>query len=395
MCESQRQMFMESWWARSPVINNHVSDTFIGGVTGDSSSGQADSLQSKLSVNEEYMGAFRTKSYIEICGKVQGQLRTTGEEEDQISPLSPFRTYSHLSENLLEPRQEILVELIETSNLHHLIIDYFEVSLEAFRICGLLLQVIDQTRADHRVVQRVIKLTKRVSNFGECSDDQYRIVFNELASFAQLDNPLSGSNRLKFSAIRSRYGLILVELTMKHRKVTRRAKVVRICKKASGISLVIACGAVAIVTLVLALHSLVGVVAAPGLVTVPLAALKKSVKAAQKEIKSSALVRFGAQLDAAAKGVYILNRDFDTLSRLVTRLHIEIEHRRSVASLCVKYQKRQMLKEVVKEFQSHESCFMEQLEELEDHVYLCFLTINRARRLVIQETVMHRQEENS
>ncbi|KAL0438383.1 UNVERIFIED_CONTAM: hypothetical protein Slati_2321300 [Sesamum latifolium] len=95
----------------------------------------------------------------------------------------------------------------------------------------------------------------------------------------------------------------------------------------------------------------------------------------------------GAQLDLAARGVYILVNDFDTMSRLVQRLHDEMEHRKFVADICVRKGKNEMLKEVVKEFQMHETWFMEQLEELEKQIYLCFLDINRSRRLVVEQMV--------
>lgn len=38
--------------------------------------------------------------------------------------------------------------------------------------------------------------------------------------------------------------------------------------------------------------------------------------------------------------------------------------------------KIEVLKEVVREFRVEESWFFEQLEELEEPIYLCFLTIN-------------------
>ncbi|KAG0484265.1 hypothetical protein HPP92_008344 [Vanilla planifolia] len=50
----------------------------------------------------------------------------------------------------------------------------------------------------------------------------------------------------------------------------------------------------------------------------------------------------------------------DTVSRMVRRVHDEVEHGRDVARL-------------------------EQLEELEEHVYLCLLTINPDRRLFAEE----------
>uniref|UniRef100_A0A175YNX8 Uncharacterized protein n=1 Tax=Daucus carota subsp. sativus TaxID=79200 RepID=A0A175YNX8_DAUCS len=76
------------------------------------------------------------------------------------------------------------------------------------------------------------------------------------------------------------------------------------------------------------------------------------------------------------------------MSRLVMRLYDEIEHSKAMADMCVRNKKTGVLKEVVREFWIGETCLNEQLKELEEHINLCFLTINRSRRLVLQE-VMH------
>ncbi|KAG6422696.1 hypothetical protein SASPL_113074 [Salvia splendens] len=44
--------------------------------------------------------------------------------------------------------------------------------------------------------------------------------------------------------------------------------------------------------------------------------------------------------------------------------------------------RKETLREVVREFQVHESCFVEQLEELERQICLCFLDIDRSKRLL-------------
>ncbi|KAJ4957294.1 hypothetical protein NE237_014077 [Protea cynaroides] len=356
--------------------------------TGGSSSEQyRNNVPSKLNVNEEYKEAFRTKSYIEIWGKVQSQLRRTTKE--RLS-LSPFASYADLSDYLLEPRQEILIDMIDNSNvhLHQLLVDYFECSLEASKICGLLLHSIDQTRFDYQRIHRIINPTKKVSDFSSYTDDQNRVIFRELNSFSKLDNPLCCSSPLQFHLIHDRYELMLDQLLLAHKKIVRRAKFILLFKKAAGFSLGIACGALAVAVVYLMVHSIVGLAASPVVFTGCYATLKKKIKSAQMAFNSSRLARLGAQLDAAAKGVFILNRDLDTMSRLVMKLHDEIEHSKTIAKLCVKNRKRQMLIEVLKEFKSNESCFLEQLGELEDHVCLCFLTINRARRLVIQEIMV-------
>ncbi|RVW20487.1 UPF0496 protein [Vitis vinifera] len=315
-------------------------------LSGGSRKSGVDSLCTKSNVNEEYMEAFRTKSYIEIHSKVQGQLMN-----ELPSSSSSFPFYIHLSDYLLEPCQETLANMIQTLNLHHLLIDYFQASLEACKSCEILLLRIHQTRANYQIIKRVIKLTKRLDDGEYYTTEQYETIFRELAN----------------------------------KKTRRRAKFNRLCKRVAGFSLIISYSAVAVALVVLAIHSIVGIVIAPGLMGYFVGAVRNRYVFARRGLGTCFLERLGEQLDAAAKGIYILVNDFDTMSRLVSRLYDEVEHSKAIVDMCVRNGKSEMLMEVVKEFHVHDSFFLEQLEELEDHIYLCLLTINKSRMLVIQE----------
>uniref|UniRef100_A0A803M093 Rx N-terminal domain-containing protein n=2 Tax=Chenopodium quinoa TaxID=63459 RepID=A0A803M093_CHEQI len=101
------------------------------------------------------------------------------------------------------------------------------------------------------------------------------------------------------------------------------------------------------------------------------------------------LAKTSAQLDAAAKGTYILNRDLDTISRLVARLDDELEHIRAMVEFWMDrvddHLHAQAGEEVARQLKRNDAKFMDQLDELEEHLYLCFMTINRARNLVVKE----------
>ncbi|KAL2920727.1 hypothetical protein RDABS01_012218 [Bienertia sinuspersici] len=101
------------------------------------------------------------------------------------------------------------------------------------------------------------------------------------------------------------------------------------------------------------------------------------------------LAKISAQLDAAAKGTYILNRDLDTISRLVARLDDELDHIRAMVVFWMNRADDQLQaqagEEVVRQLKKNDSNFIDQLDELEEHLYLCFMTINRARNLVVKE----------
>ncbi|XP_050237357.1 UPF0496 protein At1g20180 [Mercurialis annua] len=348
-------------------------------------------LSSKLNVNEEYKEAFRTKSYVEMWSNIQGQLRRKSiDGVDRFSSSSSLPFYIHLSDYLFEPeQQENLTEMIEKMKFHRLLNEYLEANLDACSLCDSLLRSIYQTRVNYRRIENVIKLSKRVKDSRDYSDSKVNgALLKDLSAFALLRNPLSLSSSVQFGDVHGNNLVLLQRLSSEHRKIGRKVKFSRICKKIGGYSLVIVHTAILVGLLVIALHGIIGVVAAPGLMGSSFYFLRKKIKLINGGLKTSLLEKLCAQLDLAAKGTYILMNDFDTVSRLVRSLYNEIEHKKSLAELCIRSKNVDLLKEVVKEFYLQDSYYQQQLDELEEHVYLCFHTINRSRRLVIQEIMM-------
>lgn len=309
----------------------------------------------KSNVNEEYVGALRTKSYVELYNKVQ------------------------LNTNIC---QEELYELPESCQLHPLIVNYFDMTLEACRICEVLLQNVQQTRANYRKIRRAIRLMRIEQDSGNC----YR-VYRELASFASLKNSFSVVNQVQILDTHKGHDLLLQKLSSQFRRANRRMKFLKSCKRVFRMSVAIGYTGIMIALIILVLHSMVFIVAAPGLIACSYKLFRKRSKVDKKGKCSSSQEILIAQLDVAAKGVYILINDFDTMSRLVRRLYDEVEHNRSVADMCARKQNADMLKEAIRNYSINKNGFMEQLNELEEHICLCLLTINRSRRMVLQEMV--------
>lgn len=137
-----------------------------------------DGLADKLTVNEEYIEALRTKSYTDMFNKVQDQMGEIRSLDRLPSSSSrPFRV--RLSDYLFEPRPETLTGATRGTNLHHLVIDYLEASYEASNTCELLLGSVHQARANYRIITRAISLPNSTH------------VFKELSSFASPDRCLS------------------------------------------------------------------------------------------------------------------------------------------------------------------------------------------------------------
>ncbi|XP_058219672.1 UPF0496 protein At1g20180-like [Rhododendron vialii] len=341
---------------------------------------RVDGLADKLTVNEEYIEALRTKSYTDMFNKVQDQMGEIRSLDRLPSSSSrPFRV--RLSDYLFEPRPaETLAGVTKGSSVHHLIIDYLEASYEASNTCELLLGSVHQARANYRIITRAISLPNSTH------------VFKELSSFASLNNPMLRISSSQYRDIHESLEFLLERLTMEFKKIRRREKFNRYCKRILGFSLMVSCSGLLIALLVISIHSVVGIVVAPSL-TCSLGLAKKRIELITKGLKKTSLPeRFGAQLEVTAKCVFILINDFDTMSRLVGRLQDEIEHNKAIADMCVRNGKPEVLMEVVREFKIHQTSFLEQLEDLEEHIYLCFLSINRSRMLVMQEVRGLQQE---
>lgn len=166
--------------------------------------------------------------------------------------------------------------------------------------------------------------------------------------------------------------------------VMRKIKLIKWFNKAFGVCVTLACGVVAVAVMVLAAHTLTALLMGPVIFSLPMKPLKKKLLDIQF-FKYGFLRKSGEQLDAAAKGTYILNIEFDTMSRLMVRIQDEIEHNKAMIQFCLDRREDKFSFQVLKDLKKGEFEFKKQVQELEEHVYLCLVTINRARALVIKE----------
>ncbi|KAL1561112.1 UPF0496 protein-like protein [Salvia divinorum] len=329
-------------------------------------------LTTKPNVKEEYKEAFRTKSYIEISDKVECHLMkaTTHDEvnltaDSTPSPPPPFPPIH------LPPYSSA-----STSDFNHFFANYFEITLEASRICESLLTNINQARKNHL---RVKKAIKRISAAGGGTDELYHLLLKNLAFFAAQRNPFSATSPERFLDLRENHVAMLQELTSTCKKLKRRTTSIKLVKKSLAGLVLMGLGALVAVALA---HCTAGLAVAPALAL--LALIAKRVRRLERRCDER---RLEGLADVAARGVFIMINDFATMRMIVKRLEDEIEHRRFVADVCVRKGKKETLREVVREFQVHESCFVEQLEELERQICLCFLDIDRSKRLLVREMV--------
>ncbi|CAH9095100.1 unnamed protein product [Cuscuta europaea] len=352
------------------------------------------------SVNREYMEAFRTKSYVEVYDKVQTQLLTGagimsrantcgGAAEDRLLTIPSSSSSSsqrrlqlcHLSGAADDDLQYYYSS--QPHDHHPLLNEYFLVSLEACKMCESLLKNVLHTRTNYD--KNIKCATKGVSGRGVWSAEQLRCAYAHLESFSALKNPLSTASQVRFNEVQDNHFALLHRLTSRTRKLKRKMKVMRLLRKTLGATLAAGCAALALAFTLVAVHcAALCVLAGPGVVSL---LLWKKGKKQQEHQRRRVRERGYMQLDAAAKGVYVLINDFGTMSRLVGRVYDETEHNRAIAGLCARKKNDEMVKEVVRDLAAHEAGFSDHLKELEQHIYLCFLNIIRSRRMVLQQII--------
>lgn len=332
-----------------------------------------------VDVREEYANAFRTESYNEFWARVLALNGT--ESAPSITTMGStsadrLPSYRLFAEHLLDPDQpavnRVLALAKNCTENHTLLSDYFSETNDASILCGLLLKDINHIRANYSSLKTTMNTLETTSL---SLVNNFPIILTRLTKFSNFANPFASmaSSPRRFRAVQAGCTQLLKRLESKRDEARAKLQLFNKVKRGSAIFLV--AFTVSLTAIILA-HALAVSVAVPGLIvaSLELASTRK-------------LVRFSAQLDAAAKGAYILNRDLDTISRLVARVHDELEHVRAMAGFWLEggEERLQAKGEVARQLKMNNSSFRQQLDELEEHLYLCFLTINRSRNLVVKE----------
>ncbi|KAG9456590.1 hypothetical protein H6P81_001098 [Aristolochia fimbriata] len=316
-----------------------------------------------VNLTREYTLAVQTSSYNHIW--------TTIHAEGQAQLAS-----AQVVGQVLQPDRDSIREVLQQarpSNLTRLVSSYFDNSEHTSHLCLLLHRSVDRARTVYRPIG---DLTEMLPTH-HLTQSQCDWAFDILAEFDSQENPFPSSDSI-FHEMRECFTELKQQLDRRLHKARRQVNIVRCTTKSSAICLLGTCIGAIVSSIVLAVHALPALVAAPLLVFIPDGLLKKQLDHI-------------AQLDAAAKGTYVLNNDLDTIDRLVARLHATVESDKLLVKLGLERGRdRFPIQEVVKQLGKNHPNFLHQLKDLEEHVCLCFATVNRARGLLLQE--IHQKE---
>ncbi|CAI9762428.1 unnamed protein product [Fraxinus pennsylvanica] len=337
--------------------------------------------QADMDFQEEYVNAFRTESYTDFWTRVLALEEGTHNTSPSVGSTSAARLHSYriFAEHLLDPDQSTVSMVLDLTRNDQpekfsLLSNYFSTTADAFHLCGHLLKDIDHTRSRYKYVKDPFSPSQSGLT-GPCPQlNHLPMILARLTKFSK-SNPFTPTapSVSHFRAVQANCSNLLKQLESSRDKIRTKLRIIGKIKFGSAVFLVAITASLAII---IATHAFVMLVAAPGIMVTSL-----------ELVSEKKLVKELAQLDAAAKGTYILIRDLDTISRLVARLNDEMEHVHDVVELWLQRGDDQLQAngKVASQLKRNDQSFIEHLDELEEHLYLCFMTINRARNLVVKE----------
>ncbi|KAK3142629.1 hypothetical protein QOZ80_4BG0349190 [Eleusine coracana subsp. coracana] len=242
---------------------------------------------------------------------------------------------------------------------------YFDASAEASEMCVELLRNINSTRSNYQSIDCfVAKMSNDGSTASTSSAGDALVALNHFCTM-----------RSNFRRIQDKYSSVFQNIRSSQRKVVKKLKLVKAFKKFMKACLAVAPGAATAAHLML-----FGLTVGPAAARLCPIALSKKMTMWTKKTRSSkteSLLRLQDQLDAAARGTYVLGKDLDTVSQLVARLSDGMERENAMAMRCVKMTNMGScsVMEMVSELKRSHLSSRSLAKELEEHVCLCLATI--------------------
>ncbi|XP_019058917.1 PREDICTED: UPF0496 protein At3g19330-like isoform X3 [Tarenaya hassleriana] len=286
-----------------------------------------------------------------------------------------------LLSQVLQPNRECVEEALshaKQTSLTQLISTYFQHSEDATSLCLNLYQSVHSARELYRPLfdlLDILPIDPHAINESHCN-----LAFDIFLKFDSLDNPFPCPESHNFRETQQCFSLLKQQLDTRLRKSRTRVRLLHRATAGSAIFLVAAVVGVTASAAVIASHALPTLVVAGPLCS---AYLPHSFK--KKELANI------SQLNAAAKGTFVLNKDLDTIDRLVSRLHMGIENDKLFVRLGLERGRDiYPIQEIVKQLRKSHLNVTHQLKDLEDHICLWFTNVNKARSLLLQEIHLHR-----
>ncbi|TXG54966.1 hypothetical protein EZV62_020222 [Acer yangbiense] len=361
--------------ASPATINNHACPP-----AGNSTEGSpATSTQPSPTVNLtwRYAQTVHTNSFKDMWTMIHVPNDDQNQDQVQIEHINgdedPHQL--HLSQ-VLQPNRECVQEALQHAKfntLTRLVSDYFDHSESTTKLCLLLHQSICHARVLYAPLQELLEISPLDNH--SITQSQRNTAFEVLLQFDNVDNPFPCSNTHNFQIIRGSFS----ELDCNLRKSRSRVHLFRHATSGAALCVIGTAVAVTIAAAAVATHALIAIVAAPFSTAFLPRVLTK---------KQHAHVE---QLDAAAIGTFVLNNELETIDRLVAGLYTDIEADKQLVKLALeRVEDTYCINEVLNRLRKNQQKFTDKLKDLDEHICLCFNSVNKMRSLLLQKIDLHR-----
>ncbi|KAK3144782.1 hypothetical protein QOZ80_4AG0317810 [Eleusine coracana subsp. coracana] len=258
-----------------------------------------------LDIEQEYNSTLHMRSNARF-------LSTKQRYEEQIVALLQTQQQK-LTHHMVGNRCSLEIELAMAG--------YFDASAEASEMCVELLRNINNTRSNYQSIDCFLAKMSEDTSTDSTSSDAL-VALNHFRT-----------TRSNFRRMHDKYSSVFQNIRSSHRKVAKKLKIVKAFKKLMKACLGVAPGAATAAHLMF-LSLTVGPAAAR---LCPIALSKKMTMRTKKtrSSKTGSLLRLQDQLDAAARGTYVLGKDLDTVSQLVAHLSDGMERENAMAMCCM------------------------------------------------------------
>ncbi|KAG8376767.1 hypothetical protein BUALT_Bualt09G0098100 [Buddleja alternifolia] len=317
-------------------------------------------LSPTINLSQEYALAVQSNSF--------GEIRRTFDKDQNVDVerVNVFEEPQLLEvEQVLRPSRECVQEALSPIRPNSLTYTFFEHTERTFRLCFLIYQRVRHARVLYTPIHNLLDdLSLDFDSKGYfLSHSQCKLAFNVFLQFDSLENPFLLPDSHNFNDIRRCFSQLRLQLDPLLRKSRSTGSALRSIAASVGV-------AISAVTTALAT-----IVAGPICPTIlPLDMTKKGM----------------VHLNTAAIGVYVLEKELDTIGSLVARLHGEVEDdKHTIRPGLERGMDRYMIQEILKQLRRNRLSFVQQLVVLEDHLFLYFAAINRSRSQLLQEILLH------
>ncbi|XP_073150443.1 UPF0496 protein At3g19330-like [Henckelia pumila] len=367
---------------RSPLEsaeNSYFSSPASQGHSVDNASTSSVQPSPTVNLTREFTLAVETHSYKEI--------RSIFDQESSFNQNFDVENLEFeeplLLEQVIQPSREIIqdaLSLVESYSLAQLVATCFEHSENTSRLYLHLYQRVRKAKHVYTPIHNLLDDLPLEVDFDSYSltHSQCTSAFNIFLQFDGHENPFVPPEPHNFDHLRQSFSQFTKKVDKRLEKTQSRVHLRHHCSKGSSLCIIAAGVGVAVAAVAIATHALVAIVASP---ICPI--ILQSVTTGKEAVHQK-------QLNTAAKVAYFIHKELDTIDRLVALLHSDVENDKFLVHHGVdRGMDKYLIQEVLKQLRRNRSSFAQRLLFLEEHLFLCFASINRARSLLLQGIHAH------